>query len=79
MKKVFSVLMVASVLSLVACKGNKTEEAAAKNDSAQVEAAPAEAAPASDTPKVEAAPVDSPKTKTAEGEKKAEEHKEEKK
>ena len=32
MKKLFSVLMVASVLSLVACKGNKTEEAAPAAD-----------------------------------------------
>lgn len=33
MKKLFSVLMVASVLSLVACKGNKTEETAPAVDS----------------------------------------------
>lgn len=75
MKKVFSVLMVASVLSLVACKGNKTEEAPAA-DSTKVEVSTDTATAPADTT---TAPADTAKTNTAEGEKKAEEPKEAKK
>lgn len=74
MKKVFSVLMVASVLSLVACKGNKTEETTTATDSPAVETPAAETPATTDSTSMTA---DSAKAETpAEGEKKAEEHKE---
>lgn len=73
MKKVFSVLMVASVLSLVACKGNKTEEAAPAQDTTPVEA-PVET-PAADTAAATADTAAKVEAPAAEGEKKVEEHK----
>ena len=79
MKKLLSVLMVASMVSLVACKGGKKNDDAAKHDADSIENARVQdsIAKATATPAVDTTAKDTT-AKPAEGEMKKEEKKEEK-